>query len=671
MATAATTVEQADRIMRGEIRLFPGYQVVIPDVEITWHLGPRTDGGWEEWPRKYWADVDIYGSGLDPKVTWELNRCQHLQVLGRAYRLTADERYAAEAARQVCHWIERNPLELGINWWSILDVAMRAMSWAWTVDLCASSPAWAAQDFRQTLSRSLLQHVEHIFRYLEWHPRPDTHTLGEALGLLMLGIGFGQKGPARRWLERGVQVLCECARRQFTAEGVYYEGNLQYHAYVFEYFLYAAILARRHSLRLAIDLDAILRKVLEATWTLADSEGVLPEIGDDDGGRGSALDNRRGGRDVRPLLALATAYLSMPQRMLLRDSDWELAVWLLGETAVTCQRSQASGGSEQRHSCFMPGSGYAVQRAGQCTLWMRCGSLGLPPNAGHGHADLLHVIIQTGNGPQLIDAGTYTYNGDQQWRWYFRSTPSHNTLTINEASQARPGHRFSWQAIPECRNATWLSHPLFDWISAEHSAFGKLVQWRGVLFVKPEYWLIFDELRGSGRHKIELFFHFPVGALLDMDENEIHSSSGLSLRVLTAASGNGQCRAGRWSQVEGWASPGYGVRLPTPAVRYDWQGPLPYRTVTLVYPSSIPQLESSWIDVRESSDVLGWTLRGPGKEATLIWNRGPEACSLGPMALQEGVAFWQNSGKIIFVYRSHLRPTADVVERPPDALGKV
>jgi len=660
--TADVTIRKADDILAGQVKLFPGYQIETSNGNIPWHLGPKLDGTWAEWPQSYWPDIDIMRAELDPKVTWELNRCQHLQVLGRAYRLSQDERYAAEAARQVRHWIEHNPFEVGINWRSALEVAIRAMSWAWTTDLCTPSPAWASGDMQRLLSASLQQHAQHVYRYLEWHPRPDTHALGEALALILLGIGFGQRGSANLWLRRGLRTLSECARCQLTNEGVYYEGNLQYHAYALEYYLQAAVLVRRYSLEIAVDLDAVLRKVLEATTWLAGPTGVLPEIGDDDGGRGSALDNRWGGRDVRPLVALAAAYLGVPAKIPLQDGDWELATWLLGQPATRTQQTHTEGTSKQSHSAFLPEAGYAVQRAGQRTLWLRCGRLGVPPYAGHGHADLLHVVIQTENGLQLPDAGTYTYNGDQRWRWYFRSTVAHNVLVVDGASQAYPHGRFAWQAIPRCRNTAWLSHPVFDWASAEHTAYQSLVHWRGVLFVRPEYWLIFDQLTGSGAPDAALLYHFPVDSLVDIAGDGIRSSSGLSLTVLTAGAGGEHDNTGEWSKIEGWASPGYGLRVATPTVQYKWRGGLPLRTVTLIYPDARARLKCARADVQASSDVLAWSIRTIEGEDLLLWNVGQPGCSVGQVELQEGIAFWHSSAKALFLYQPQSATKACVVK---------
>ena len=41
---------------------------------------------------------------------------QHLILLGEAYQLTGDEKYANEFKKQVLGWIESNPPKRGVNW---------------------------------------------------------------------------------------------------------------------------------------------------------------------------------------------------------------------------------------------------------------------------------------------------------------------------------------------------------------------------------------------------------------------------------------------------------------------------------------------------------------------------------------------------------------------------
>lgn len=65
----------------------------------------------------------------DHKVIWELNRHQHLILLGQAYTLTGVTDYASEISRQLESWIEANPFQEGINWTGALEVAIRTLSW--------------------------------------------------------------------------------------------------------------------------------------------------------------------------------------------------------------------------------------------------------------------------------------------------------------------------------------------------------------------------------------------------------------------------------------------------------------------------------------------------------------------------------------------------------------
>ena len=106
--------------------------------EIDWHRDPVTGRIWE---RRFWTDYrpENDSAGRDPKIIHELNRHQHLPRLAKAYLLTGDERYAAEAVAQLNSWIEQNPPGLGINWQSSLEIGIRAISWLWTIFLLLPS----------------------------------------------------------------------------------------------------------------------------------------------------------------------------------------------------------------------------------------------------------------------------------------------------------------------------------------------------------------------------------------------------------------------------------------------------------------------------------------------------------------------------------------------------
>jgi hypothetical protein len=63
----------------------------------------------------------------DIKLPREL--CHRSAVLGEAHRLTGDDRYAVEIARQLRDFMEVNPVGTGVNWTRTMD-APSAANWA-------------------------------------------------------------------------------------------------------------------------------------------------------------------------------------------------------------------------------------------------------------------------------------------------------------------------------------------------------------------------------------------------------------------------------------------------------------------------------------------------------------------------------------------------------------
>ena len=110
----------------------------FPILGLTVDTGPTID-----WRRDYVHEVSTgtpyfrrspyldFSRVGDHKVVWELNRHQHLTLLAQAFLLTGRREYVDEAFRQVESWLDSNPFLRGINWASALEVAFRALSWAW------------------------------------------------------------------------------------------------------------------------------------------------------------------------------------------------------------------------------------------------------------------------------------------------------------------------------------------------------------------------------------------------------------------------------------------------------------------------------------------------------------------------------------------------------------
>src|SRR5260370_20371496 len=232
--------DQAEQICQHRFDLL-GYRGVEYGAQIDWHLdavhakrAPR-----RPWFQVRYLDFDQVG---DSKITWELNRHQHLVTLAKAYRLTRRPQYARELFEQWYDWQKQNPYPIGINWASSLEVAFRSLSWLWISHLLQGCPVVPAR-FPSDLRRALMLNGRHIERFPSTYFSPNTHLLGEGVGLLFIGTLCPGSPTAQRWQHQGWQIILREAQRQVRADGMHFEHSTYYHSYALDFFLHARVLA--------------------------------------------------------------------------------------------------------------------------------------------------------------------------------------------------------------------------------------------------------------------------------------------------------------------------------------------------------------------------------------------------------------------------------------------
>ncbi|MCH8983962.1 MAG: hypothetical protein IH943_07665 [Acidobacteria bacterium] len=203
LATQSKAV--AERVLSGSWEMLGHrYDLRSP---IDWHRDPRSEFCW---PKGFYADVPLYEleEGVDVKYVWELGRQQYLVDLARGWRLSGAEKYAGRARELLLDWIKHNPLYEGIHWTSGLEVAMRVISWLWTLATLSEWNGWQPRDF-SAIIRSLEDHATYLEHHFSFYSSPYNHLIGEATALLLIGLVFGETDEAPRWRTRGREVLVE------------------------------------------------------------------------------------------------------------------------------------------------------------------------------------------------------------------------------------------------------------------------------------------------------------------------------------------------------------------------------------------------------------------------------------------------------------------------------
>jgi Uncharacterized protein conserved in bacteria len=330
------TIAEANEILRHHFRIL-GYEDLDYGSEIDWHLdavhGKRAP--LKPWYKIHFLDFDEVG---DHKITWELNRHQHLVTLAKAWVFTGEDKYLEEISRQFYSWQSANPYPIGINWGSSLEVAFRSLSWLWVRALTSQNMAQSSgkssplpESFHRDLLRALARNGRYIERYLSTYFSPNTHLIGEAVALFFIGALCPQIPSAQRWRQKGFAIVLAEAERQVRPDGVYFEQSLYYHVYALDFFLHTRALAERNGIAIPKAFDEVFEKMLEVVRVLS-RNGPPQGFGDDDGGR--LFDPRRNKTEhLADPLALGAA-LYGKDSLQGAATLTEESIWLFGENAL-------------------------------------------------------------------------------------------------------------------------------------------------------------------------------------------------------------------------------------------------------------------------------------------------------------------------------------------------
>jgi hypothetical protein len=210
------------------------------------------------------------------------------------------------------------------------------------------------------------------------------------------------------------------------------------------------------------------------------------------------------------------------------------------------------------------------------------------------HADQLHIEIWQEGVNIACDAGTYLYNGAPPWDNELSSTSIHNTISINSQDQMTRAGRFLWLDWAKAKIVKNNSNSI-NGIHDGYLKFGVLHK-RKLERQAEDGWIITDRLVQLNGKKVSkdvslnwllpdwsykfeeniLIFNTPFGLLrLDLFTHAGILTDGFNI-----------IRAGKSlinknnSEIHGWYSPTYGIKIPALSVQYSVSGFLPIEIST-------------------------------------------------------------------------------------------
>jgi hypothetical protein len=313
----------------------------------------------------------------------------------------------------------------------------------------------------------------------------------------------------------------------------------------------------------------------EYLHALMGSDGTLPLIGDDDGGR---LFHPYGDRMQfgRATLATCGVLLQRPDWIRAPEDLHLQAAWWMGPRALETKPVEPAPAVSQ----LFADSGFAVMTAGAAHIVVKAGGFG-EGSGGHSHSDVLSVVVRLGGQEVLIDPGTFTYVADPAERDRFRGSAAHNTVRIDGRDQAVLAGPFRWKEKPVVKVLGWSSSHERDLLDAT-CAYAGFTHRRSILFVKPGVLVILDRVEGlPGEHTIEQFWHF--GAAEDAARFSFSAAADV---------------------VESWRSRAFASREPAPAMCVTVRGAGALEAAVVVDLSDAPQVRPVTIGHGASREVI-------------------------------------------------------------------
>jgi hypothetical protein len=604
--STARTLEEAEWLCAHRMNLL-AYSSAGLGEDISWHRDPVSG---HKWIKRFWADYDLVRDGsADAKVIHELNRHQHLPRLAKAFLITGDERFAREAVSQMESWIEQNERWNGVNWHSSLEIAIRTLSWMWTIFMLLPSRS-LDEPKAQQITRSLFQQIDHVHRYPSTYSSPNTHLIGEGTALFIAGLVFQELPRAAKWREKGASILVDSMQRQVLQDGVYFELSSYYHCYATDFFLQAVIVARSLQLPVPKWMWTRLEGMIEFVANLTRPDGTLPLLGDDDGGRALALASEHYGSYLDGVCNGAVLY-NRGDFKHVAGSFKEETLWLLGPDAWRAFNDlSAQQPSRLSYSCAE--AGYFVQRSGwkptDTHIVFDCGGHGTI--SGHAHADALSISLFSGQTELLVDPATSVYNCAPEWRNFFRSTSAHNTVVVDGADQSLQAGTFKWSKKAESRIIKHLPMADLEFIEGEHDGYTRLrtpiTHKRRLLYVRPNYWIIADDLSGHGEHTFDFIYHFAPGSKLfvfgeeqngEIDCRARLNQAALQMSLFATAPMHAEALCGQIAPIQGWTSSRYGERKPAPVFKGTVRGFAPVGALAFLVPGTGTNLRTRRLNI--------------------------------------------------------------------------
>lgn len=459
-------------------------------------------------------------------------------------------------------WIGNNRRIEG-DGWHPYTISLRAVNWIEGLRFF-DKELKDDPDFENRVSRSLLRQAEILHRDREFDVR-GNHLIENLRALVWLGL-FLDCGKAKSWFCAAMRKLEEEVAEQVLADGGHFERSPGYHLVVMKDLLEIGLLLYRNEQAVPPWLKNAIWRMSEHLRLMITPTGRVPLLKD------TALDAAPNASDVG---IVAAVFLDAPELRLAGAIGDCARLWL---EAKECEKVfDAPTGALPDGAQLAEESGLFVARDNGANhmLVLDVGRVCPSYLPAHGHADMFSFELFVDGEPVIVDSGVYEYTAGP-WRDYFRSTRAHNTLELAGGNQSEVWSSFRVARRAHVQAVETGSSAGVEWCRARHDGYRRLSgagdHVRCFLWVKPDLWIVIDEVVGARGVAYENHLHFHPQFAPDCkgDGNYVVSLGERNLLIQGFGNDSDRCVSGVvQGGRQGWCSEEFGVLQANHVVSYS------------------------------------------------------------------------------------------------------
>lgn len=551
-------IESAEAILKGELPFFGVWRGGLgfpPD----WFLDPVTQNRWDR--ECHWSEYSTLGNQGDIKLIWEPSRFSFVFVLGRAFLLTGDSRYAEAFWESVESWLEENPPYRGPNWLCGQEVALRSLAWVWGLSVFRESSA-TTPERRKRLATVLLINGQRIDLTRGYAlSQRNNHAISEAVGLLTIGLCLPDAPDAPKWVCQPLRTLKNLVLEQFGEDGSYAQHSFNYQRLALDLCLWAESLLARDGLTLG--KEVMSRLVASGRFLFqfqSEDSGFLPNYGSNDGAWLLQL-SQSAYRDYRP--TVQAIYRRFVRENAYGAGPWDELGWWLG--LDPCDGKNET--NPTRASFRAETGGYYTLREGNSFAFIRGANYRNRP----AQADNLHVDIWVRGRNVAFDPGTYFYNGTSLWQNALTASRVHNIATLEEKDQMKRKGKFFWTDWVSSRVVDSRSETGWEYLELEHQAYRycrSVFQQRRAVLRLAESFIVIDSVNCDRERPLFIGWNLaykPIsrGSRRDQFYLEIEGiPKSYPLQFWSSTETKPEVERAKEGDIKGWFSESYGIQTP-------------------------------------------------------------------------------------------------------------